>query len=263
MDIATTDDVALLVDRFYGKVRCDALLGPIFNDVAQVDWPAHMATLYSLWETMLLGTGTYRGAPFPKHAVLPVEKAHFDRWLELFLATVDVSCRRAPFCCSRSLRAGGRREQPGRLRHVDLTSHLRQPRSLRSLRRNVSRTANTTMKRITSLAAAAAALLALAGCDQKTSDDLKQKVETTAKEAKEAADRGIEKAKPKVEELIDKTKEAAKEAEPKLKELGEKAKEAGQEAIEQGRELTDSAAEKLKEATREASPEPATPTPTP
>jgi hemoglobin len=49
MDIATTDDVALLVDRFYGKVRCDALLGPIFNDVAQVDWPAHMATLYSLW----------------------------------------------------------------------------------------------------------------------------------------------------------------------------------------------------------------------
>ena len=36
----------------------------------------------------LLGTGTYRGAPFPKHAVLPVEKAHFDR--SLFLATVDV-----------------------------------------------------------------------------------------------------------------------------------------------------------------------------
>ena len=36
---------------------------------------------------MLLGTGTYRGAPFPKHAVLPVEKAHFDRLL--FLATVD------------------------------------------------------------------------------------------------------------------------------------------------------------------------------
>ncbi len=126
------------------------------------------------------------------------------------------------------------------------------------------------MNRITFLAAAAAALLALAGCDKNTSDDLKQKaeetrqkVETKAKEVKDAAGREIEKAKPKVEELIDKTKEAAKEAEPKLKELGEKAKEAGQEAIEQGRELTDSAAEKLKEATREASPEPATPTPTP
>jgi hypothetical protein len=30
---------------------------------------------------MLLGTGTYRGAPFPKHAVLPIEKEHFERWL--------------------------------------------------------------------------------------------------------------------------------------------------------------------------------------
>ena len=89
MDIATADDVALLVDRFYGKVRVDALLGPIFNDVARVDWAAHMATLYSFWETLLLGTGTYHGAAFPKHAVLPVGKAHFDRWLELFLATVD------------------------------------------------------------------------------------------------------------------------------------------------------------------------------
>ena len=39
MDIATSADVAMLVDRFYGNVGVDALLGPIFNDVAQVDWP--------------------------------------------------------------------------------------------------------------------------------------------------------------------------------------------------------------------------------
>lgn len=89
MDIATSAEVAMLVDRFYGKVRVDALLGPIFNDVAQVDWPAHMATLYSFWETLLLGTGTYRGEPFAKHAVLPLERVHFERWLELFLTTVD------------------------------------------------------------------------------------------------------------------------------------------------------------------------------
>ncbi len=66
-----------------------------------------------------------------------------------------------------------------------------------------------------------------------------------------------------VEELIDKTKQAAKDAEPKLQELGEKAKDATQRAIEQGKELTDSAAEKLREASRDASPEPANPTPTP
>ena len=47
MDIATSVDVAMLVDRFYGEVRVGALVRPIFNDVAQVDWPTHMATLYS------------------------------------------------------------------------------------------------------------------------------------------------------------------------------------------------------------------------
>ena len=35
------------MDRFYGKVRVDALLGPILNDVAQVGCPTDIATLYS------------------------------------------------------------------------------------------------------------------------------------------------------------------------------------------------------------------------
>ena len=89
MDIATTADIKTLVDQFYEKVRRDALLAPIFNEIAQVDWPSHVETLYTFWETLLFGSGTYQGAPFPKHSILPVEKAHFDRWLELFLATVD------------------------------------------------------------------------------------------------------------------------------------------------------------------------------
>jgi hemoglobin len=93
VDIETSADVRLLVDRFYEKVRRDPLIGPIFDEVAKVDWPSHLATLYSFWETLLnvekKGSPTYSGAPFPKHAVLPLEKAHFDRWLQLFLETVD------------------------------------------------------------------------------------------------------------------------------------------------------------------------------
>ena len=89
VDIETTADIRKLVDRFYDGVKRDPLLAPVFNDIAAVDWPSHLATLYAFWETLLLGSGTYQGAPFAKHAVLPVEKAHFDRWLQLFLATVD------------------------------------------------------------------------------------------------------------------------------------------------------------------------------
>jgi hemoglobin len=88
-EIENAADVKTLVDRFYEKVNRDELLAPIFNDVAQVDWEEHKPQLYRFWETLLLNAGSYTGAPFPKHAILPVEQAHFERWLALFLATVD------------------------------------------------------------------------------------------------------------------------------------------------------------------------------
>lgn len=88
-DIGTAEDIQTLVHTFYEKVGSDALLGPIFNDFAHVNWAEHLPTMCSFWESMLLGAGTYKGAPFPLHAVLPVQKEHFIRWLELFTGTVD------------------------------------------------------------------------------------------------------------------------------------------------------------------------------
>ena len=88
-DIQTGADVKALVDRFYEKVNRDELLAPIFNEVAQVDWETHKPQLYRFWETLLFGSANYQGAPFPKHAVLPVEQAHFERWLALFTQTLD------------------------------------------------------------------------------------------------------------------------------------------------------------------------------
>jgi hemoglobin len=88
-DIEGSDDVKTLVDRFYEKVNGDELLAPIFNDVAKVDWAAHLPQLYRFWDTLLFGSGTYEGAPFPMHAVLPVSQVHFERRLALFTATVN------------------------------------------------------------------------------------------------------------------------------------------------------------------------------
>ena len=92
-DIRTPEDIRTLVDRFYEKVNGDTLLAPIFNEVAQVDWPKHLPVIYGFWESMLLGVRTYQGAPFPKHALLPVQKEHFARWLALFVETVDAHFR--------------------------------------------------------------------------------------------------------------------------------------------------------------------------
>ncbi|MAN59268.1 MAG: globin [Flavobacteriaceae bacterium] len=88
-EISTLRDIKLLVDSFYGKIREDGLLGPIFNGVIKDRWPEHLERMYTFWQTVLLGEHTYYGSPFPPHAKLPVNKTHFDRWLFLFSETVD------------------------------------------------------------------------------------------------------------------------------------------------------------------------------
>lgn len=88
-DIQTLDDIRLLVDSFYSKVQQDQQLGPIFQASIQDRWPQHLAKMYSFWQTILLDEYTYNGRPFPPHARLPIDKAHFERWLQLFHETVD------------------------------------------------------------------------------------------------------------------------------------------------------------------------------
>lgn len=88
-DILTINDVKLLVDAFYEKVRMDELLGPIFNERIQNRWPEHLEKMYRFWQTVLLGEHAYFGSPFPPHAQLPVGHEHFSKWMELFTATAD------------------------------------------------------------------------------------------------------------------------------------------------------------------------------
>ncbi|HSI89691.1 MAG TPA: group III truncated hemoglobin [Adhaeribacter sp.] len=88
-DIRNEADVKRLVDTFYDLVNQDELLSPVFNGHAHVDWETHLPIMYKFWGSLLLGTANYFGQPFPKHVFLPVDKTHFERWIELFLKNVD------------------------------------------------------------------------------------------------------------------------------------------------------------------------------
>lgn len=93
-DLESPDDVADMVRRFYGDVAQDELLGPMFNDVAKVDWSEHLPKLTLFWCRTLFGIRGYTGNPFHEHAKIharqPFTPAHFERWLELFTETVDL-----------------------------------------------------------------------------------------------------------------------------------------------------------------------------
>lgn len=88
-DIKTEEDIELMVDTFYDKVNDDELLSYIFNDFSKVDWDTHLPIMYRFWNTIILGKQTYKGNPFAKHLKLPVDKTHFDRWVQLFEQNID------------------------------------------------------------------------------------------------------------------------------------------------------------------------------
>ena len=80
-----------LVHAFYAKVRDDAVLAPVF-DARIADWEPHLKRMCAFWSSVALMSGRYHGTPMAKHAPLPVDAAHFDRWLELFEATAGEIC---------------------------------------------------------------------------------------------------------------------------------------------------------------------------
>lgn len=92
-EITNRADIKLLVDRFYEKVQVDDRIGYIFNDIAKVDWSKHLPTMYDFWESLLLEGGNYRGNSMAPHfrinQLIPLESAHFDRWISLFEGTVN------------------------------------------------------------------------------------------------------------------------------------------------------------------------------
>ena len=80
--------IASFVDRFYARVRDDALLGPIFADKV-ADWPHHLDQMKRFWRSVLHNSGEYQGRPMPKHVAIDgLDQAHFTRWLDLFYATL-------------------------------------------------------------------------------------------------------------------------------------------------------------------------------
>jgi len=92
-DLENREDIRLLIDSFYTRVRHDELIGPIFNDVAKVDWEHHLPVMYDFWEGVLFQSANYTGNPMRIHKQLnekfPLEQEHFERWLQIFRETLD------------------------------------------------------------------------------------------------------------------------------------------------------------------------------
>lgn len=94
-DISTRKDIELLIKEFYNKLLVDDVVGYLFTEVVELDLDEHLPRLVDFWEDQLLGTGNYSGNPMRVHLKLhqkePLQKKHFERWLEHFNKTVDAN----------------------------------------------------------------------------------------------------------------------------------------------------------------------------
>lgn len=94
-DTVDRGKVEKMVREFYAVVLKDELLSPFFtkalgDDLKNGKWHEHLNTLANFWMMMMEGEKNYWGDPFPPHAFLgPLSPETFERWLELFHATVN------------------------------------------------------------------------------------------------------------------------------------------------------------------------------
>jgi hemoglobin len=93
-DIHNREDVALLVNTFYTKIRANDELGPIFNTAIK-DWDSHLIHLTDFWESQLFRKNVFSGNPLKKHVEVDENNNNqltndlFGLWLQFWLGTID------------------------------------------------------------------------------------------------------------------------------------------------------------------------------
>jgi hemoglobin len=86
--------IRAVVDEFYRRARRDERLGPVFETHIE-QWETHLGRMTDFWSAALLRTGRYSGNPVARHRSIDgLAVDHFDRWVELFAATVYDLCPR-------------------------------------------------------------------------------------------------------------------------------------------------------------------------
>ena len=92
-DIVCRADIEKFIILFYEKVKQDATIGFIFNEVMQMNWEKHIPVIVDFWETILLDNPVYKKNAMEVHYDLnkkvQLQKKHFNSWVYLFNGAVD------------------------------------------------------------------------------------------------------------------------------------------------------------------------------
>lgn len=96
-DLDAPEQIDRFVEQFYARVLVDSRLAPLFLEVARVDLAEHLPHIKAYWRKMLLGDPSYTRHMMRRHRNLDRQHAldtqDYERWLQLFLETLDSGYR--------------------------------------------------------------------------------------------------------------------------------------------------------------------------
>ncbi len=92
-DLDSAAVIRRLIEAFYAKVRQDAVLGPVFNDIVE-DWDAHVEKVCAFWRYAARLDRGYNSHDFmPAHVRhAQIQAALLPQWLLLFRRTAREIC---------------------------------------------------------------------------------------------------------------------------------------------------------------------------
>lgn len=84
----TADEINMVVDTFYARIRAHAVLGPVFfasiPDETEI-WVVHEEKIGRFWRNAILSERSYDGNPQRAHSNNDlIAPEHFEIWLGLF-----------------------------------------------------------------------------------------------------------------------------------------------------------------------------------
>lgn len=86
-----------VIRTFYGKIRNDVVLGPLFVSAIGTEWDTHIERIVRFWLTATRLERSYNGREFMrahlKHQSIRLE--HISRWLSIFQNTLAEHCSAA------------------------------------------------------------------------------------------------------------------------------------------------------------------------
>ncbi|OUL62258.1 group III truncated hemoglobin [Flavobacterium sp. AJR] len=92
--IENREDISLLVNTFYTKIRANTEIGFYFNDMIK-DWEEHLEKLTDFWETNLFAVKKYKGNPIEAHNKVDdhfnnqISSHEFGIWLNVWFETLE------------------------------------------------------------------------------------------------------------------------------------------------------------------------------